>query len=365
MRITLPSVLVIARLVVVTCAAPSSSAVAQTPTIDLTGHPALAFESPSSAVSNGIELGNGAFLYVDMREGELVLADLASNERRVIGHKGSGPGEYTRPNRVVSDGKGGALVVDLALRRALWISSSGTVAGRPLTSFDQGRFNPATVRGIDPMGRFLHHTSDPGGGRDSLPIVRTDTAIRESQRVAWWPMAKAMPGPITRGPGGTTAQEIRSPGLWPARTAWVVLPDGTVALIRPHPYRLDFFRTDGSVLEGPEVKYRPVEVTAAHRKAVQEERGGPIPRNQFPDVLPPFEGLDDVLASPNGEVWVGLMRAWNDSVPVYDVFDAIGRRVAQARLRPHSRVVGFGNGTIYVAREDPDTGLWWVERYHR
>lgn len=342
-----------------------SPLVSQARIIDLTGEPPATLSVPASAVSNGIELADGRFLNIDARDGTLVLADLDRSARRVLGASGSGPREYIRPTRIVSDGQGGALVLDLALRRGLYVSSSGEVADHALASFDRTRFNPATVRGVDPHGRFIHHTADPAGGRDSLPIVRTDTASRDSKVMAWWPMARSLPGAVSRGPGGMTAQEIRPQSLWPARTAWVVLPDGTIALVCPEPYRIEFVKPDGSRISGPVVDYEPVEVTADHRRAVQRERGGPIPRDQFPDELPPFEGLDDVLASPNGEIWVGRMRAWNDSVPVYDVFDAIGRRTAQARLRSHSKVVGFGNGTVYVARQTPDDGLWWLERYRR
>ncbi len=344
---------------------PTSTMAAQTRIIDLAGDPLAAAALPASAMSNGIELSGGGFLYLDARDKSLVLADLDSSTQRVLGAEGAGPGEYIRPTRVISDGRGGALVFDLALRRGLHVSPSGELSDRALTSFDRARFNPATVRGVDPLGRFIHHTADPAGGRDSLPIVRTDTASRDSKVMAWWPMARSLPGAVSRGPGGMTAQEIRPQSLWPARTAWVVLPDGTIALVCPEPYRIEFVKPDGSRISGPVVDYEPVEVTADHRRAVQRERGGPIPRDQFPDELPPFEGLDDVLASPNGEIWVGRMRAWNDSVPVYDVFDAIGRRTAQARLRSHSKVVGFGNGTVYVARQTPDDGLWWLERYRR
>ncbi len=57
------------------------------------------------------------------------------------------------------------------------------------------------------------------------------------------------------------------------------------------------------------------------------------------------------------------MRGAGDHVPRLDVFDAMGNRVAVATLRPHSKVVGFGDGTVYVAREDPEDGFWYLERY--
>lgn len=343
----------------------STEAAAQTRVLDLTGSPTVTLEIPASSVSNGVELGGGAFLYLDRAEGALVAADLSAQTTRVLGRQGSGPREYTRPARVVSDGAGGALVPDLALRRALHVSPSGSIDDDVLISFDRARFNPATIRGVDPWGRFIHHTVDPSGGRDSLPIVRTDTARRDEHVVVWWPMAASRPGPTRRDASGVSTQDLRPASLWPARTAWVVLPDGTVALVRPNPYQIQFVRPDGRVQFGAAVPHHPVKVDDAFRRAVQRERGARIQRDQFPEELPPFEGLDDVIVSQNGEIWVGRMRVWDDSIPSYDVFDGIGRRTIVARLRPRSRIVGFGPGTIYVARQNADDGLWWIDRYAR
>jgi hypothetical protein len=150
--------------------------------------------------------------------------------------------------------------------------------------------------------------------------------------------------------------------LWPLRTAWVALGDGTVAIVHPDPYRVEIIRPDGRRQIGPVVDHIPVRVTAALRAAVRAERG-PMPDNLFLEELPPFEGLEDVIASPRGEIWVGRMQDVADTVVRYDVFNAQGARVAEARLRKHSRVVGFGAGTVYVAREDADEGLWYLERY--
>jgi hypothetical protein len=53
-----------------------------------------------------------------------------------------------------------------------------------------------------------------------------------------------------------------------------------------------------------------------------------------------------------------------DATPKYDRFDAAGRLVGQVTLRPRSRVVGFGAGTVYVVRTDEDD-LQYLERYRR
>jgi len=127
---------------------------------------------------------------------------------------------------------------------------------------------------------------------------------------------------------------------------------------------VDFVTAEGRNIPGRSTGYVPVEVTASMRKLVREQRG-PIPDEQFPKTLPPFEGLDDVIASGDDEVWVGRMRDAADSFPVYDIFDRTGTVVAHARLRPHTKVVGFGEGVVYVARQSPEDDLWHLERYIR
>jgi hypothetical protein len=39
--------------------------------------------------------------------------------------------------------------------------------------------------------------------------------------------------------------------------------------------------------------------------------------------------------------------------------------VGKATLKPHSTVVGFGSGVIYVARQDPEDDLRYLEMYAR
>lgn len=76
-------------------------------------------------------------------------------------------------------------------------------------------------------------------------------------------------------------------------------------------------------------------------------------------------GSTDLIASDRNEVWVARRRPLSDPLPIYDIFDASARYLGTARLRNGSRVVGFGPGVVYVAREDAEEGLWYLERYRR
>lgn len=333
----------------------------QTPVIELTGDPTAALRTPLSAISNGVESSNGTFIFVDKRENAIVVASSGLDTAATIGRSGEGPGEYRRPARAIADGKGGAIIPDEILRRALFVSPSGLITGEGLSSQETG-FSPIAIRGVDPRGRLLHFGPAMPDNSDSLPIQRWDPATRRSTRLGWWPMTSVALGAPVKAADGTTAREIIVPEMWPPRSAWVAFADGSVAIVRPNPYRVEIISPDGVKSTGPPVDFQPVRVTAAHRNAIRQDLG-PMPDDQFPKTLPPFEGFDDVIGRPQGEVWVQRMRAWNDATPRYDVFGANGVLKLQVVLRPHSRVVGFGTEGIYVARRDPVVDLWYLERY--
>ena len=79
--------------------------------------------------------------------------------------------------------------------------------------------------------------------------------------------------------------------------------------------------------------------------------------------MPAFD-RNGVLATPEGEVWVLRNRPASDKVPTYDVFDKTGALVRKITLEQNSRVVGFGKGTVYVAKSDEDD-LQYLQRYKR
>lgn len=97
----------------------ATPAAAQVRTIDLTGRPAATISTPISSVSRGAELANGKFVFVDEREVAIQLADFSADALRALSRTGGGPGEYRRPMEALADGKGGAVVPDGALGRAV------------------------------------------------------------------------------------------------------------------------------------------------------------------------------------------------------------------------------------------------------
>ena len=50
------------------------------------------------------------------------------------------------------------------------------------------------------------------------------------------------------------------------------------------------------------------------------------------------------------------------AAPLYDVFDRAGKLAFQLELPPKTKVVGFGAGSVYLARVDDDD-LHFLQRY--
>ena len=96
----------------------------------------------------------------------------------------------------------------------------------------------------------------------------------------------------------------------------------------------------------------------------QAMRRPPTPDALFPESMPAFIAAS-VVASPEGEIWIGRSFASTERTRRYDVFDDSGRLVAVATLSSDRAVVGFGAGVVFVARTDPDDHLVYLERFAR
>ncbi|MBK7594394.1 MAG: hypothetical protein IPJ11_03900 [Gemmatimonadetes bacterium] len=341
----------------------AAPATAQTRTIDLTGRPAATISEPVSGFSEGAELASGKFVFVDGREVAIRLADFSADALRVLSRTGAGPGEYRLPSDAMADGKGGAVVADQMLARAVFISGTGEVTGTGLTREEAG-MAPIDIRGFDALGRVYRTGRAGAAGRDSLPIERWDPTTKTVTILAWQQVERAHAAPMRKGPDGRMSADIVGPpAIFPTRSEWMPLSDGSVAIVYQSPYRVEVISPAGKRIRGPAVKYQPIKVTSAYR-AWWSTTQFPAQDDMFPAVLPPVDGLmSQVLASTDGELWVPRLRDWNDSLPKYDIFDKTGTLTGRALLKPHSKVIGFGRGAIYVARQSPDDDFWHLEKY--
>jgi hypothetical protein len=364
--------------------------------------PEAEFAEPFTQVSGVRELPGGRVLVSDIRDKIVQLVDFATGTATPVGREGQGPEEYLLPSGLYPLPDGGALLQDFGNRRFLTIGPDGKI-GKAVSPPQPQAPTEGTARGgtfmvgalidaraADGRGNlYFQGMALPGGPNagpvDSIPIMRWDQA-QSIDTTAWVQVTEAMRPQVTR-TGNAMSIRIGGNRAWSRQVQWGVAADGRIALVEPEPYRVTWIQGRGRTV-GPAVAATPIKVTEADKKEYREQMarsqpimmafGGPGGRTaapppgasasredpEWPDTKPAFSGRQAVLVTPEGEVYVERLRKAGDRVPVYDVFDGAGRLARQITLRPRSRVVGFGRGTVYVTRSDEDD-LQYLERYRR
>ncbi len=340
------------------------------------------------------ELASGKVLVVDPSDKVVQLVDLAGGTMTKVGREGQGPGEYGLPFVLLGIPGEQTLLYDIAGRRFLTIGQDGKpgpILEMPRPPVPQGgaggpvvAFGLTIPRGVDAQGRIYFEGSPftpTGASADSVPIMRWDRVKPVFDTVGYLTLPKG--NAVSSGGGGRFTVRIGGGKVYAPAEAWDVAGDGRVARLLPSPYRVIWF-DKGKPMPGPVQPYSPIKVTQAEKDQYTEnlKKQKPIvmsigggggggtsqqvtqPPPEFEETMPPFTGRGAVLATPDGEVWVLRTRSAGNKIPSYDVFDKTGTLVKQVSLNPNSRVVGFGKGTVYVARSDEDD-LQYLQRYKR
>jgi len=371
-----------AAVVLVTLAAPGA---AQDP-------PVVTLETPAATYADGLgslrgvrELPGGRVLVADGL-GQALIVWTPGGGADTLTNVGEGPEEYETPDGLHPLPDGATLLVDIGNARLTELDAElDFVDTRPIA---QGQIAPGMSLllpvGTDDRGRIYFQQRPPmTEPQDSAWIARFDPATEEIERLGRVRLQDQQRS--ESGSANDRSVRIRPMPLTP-EDAWNVGSGGRIAVARTGEYRLEWVEPDGTVVRGPVVAYDPVRVTGADREAYMEELssglavlvtsdGGP-PQLSFsrggrgagggpdgftwPDVKPAFGG-GAVRVDGEGRAWVRRHVAAGEPQR-YDVFDILGRRIAQVRLPEDRRLVAFGDGHLYVERRD-ELGFAWLERY--
>jgi hypothetical protein len=340
--------------------------------------PDAEFAEPFSQVASIRELRDGRVLVLDRRDRIVMLVDLKRGTSTKVGAEGTGPGEYVQPGRLFAMPADTTAIYDGPARRFVMFGADGKFAGAfRLDSATGSRGQRGGVpKGSDGKGRMFTEGSPYAvgmtGAADSAAIVRFDRGDARGDTLAYVALDREAVQVRSSASGGVSI----SNGLraFASRDDWVALPDGGVAVIRVAEYHVDWYSPLGRRSAGPVVKVEPLPVTDADKEQAANDLLAAIrssaPRNgnassttpksaaglpalPFPTIKPPFES-GNVFARPNGEVWVLRSRKAKDPVAVYDVFTATGGMIGRVALPPRTRLVGFGQTTLYAVRVDDD-----------
>jgi hypothetical protein len=158
--------------------------------------------------------------------------------------------------------------------------------------------------------------------------------------------------------------------IFSGRDLFGVLPDGSIWVARASNNAVDWRAPDGSWTRGPARAFSAVTVPQEEKDAFLERLRGQMAQMgapagieltyPFADQKPPFGAG---LTNPAGEVWLQRSRAWQDSVPVWDVVGRDGNGIRSVQLPRNASLAGFGpSGRLYVILREAD-GTQRVARY--
>lgn len=352
--------------------------------LDLTGRPDATIGDPFTLLTGVRELQGNRALVTDQMDRSIALVDFTARTRRPVGRNGDGPGEYRFPTAPLVGTQGATWIVDPMLRRIHVVSADGRIGTEALAMPTGGvPSGLAAARGTDRSGRIYFEGNsfdqERGAFLDSVPIVRWNPADGRADVIAR--VSNGGRVRINRPDGAASLARSITP--FPHLDAWTVLPDGQVAVVHHDPFRIDIVDPAGRLKRGSDIAFTTIPVSAGDRAAYRERmagvrvgalradggtgpqsRGPEFPDDAFPKSMPPFIAAT-VRSTPEGDIWIGRSHAAADRTWRYDIFDGSGRSLGSATLRAGAQVVGFGTGTVYVARTDPADDLVYLERHRR
>jgi len=354
------------------------------------------FSEPFTQIAGVRELKDGRLIVIDPRDKTVQVVDLKAGTATKIGREGSGPGEYGIPMRLMALPNDTTAISDMLNNRLLLVNPNGTVGG----FVDLNVPPPAGGRGDGPgrgmmmIGGNMPTASDAKGrmyyqgppfrmtengpqSADSVPMIRWDRAAGKRDTLAWLRLPASANQITSRGGRGNQQVMVRMGGGPPFNGAdqMVVAPDGRVAITHHDPYSVDFVTETRQRTRGHPIRYDRLRISEGHKQEWRErqktatgltitnENGrrsatmGPAGQTQDPEswggeFMPPFLG-GALNFSNDGYLWVQRTGPAGQP-PTFDLIDRAGNVAQKVVLPKRSRLVGFGNGAVYIVRLDED-----------
>jgi len=372
-----------------------SPALAQNVPTRTLSKPDAEYSEPFTQISGVRELKDGRLVVIDPRDKTIQVVDLKAGTATKLGREGSGPGEYGLPMRLLPLANDTSAVVDMLNTRMLLINPDAKVGGfvdlNTPPPAGGGRGGMVMMGGgnmptaADAKGRMymqgppFRMTETGPVSSDSAAIIRWDRSTGKRDSIAW---LKLPPG-SSQISGGRGNVNVRIGGGAPfaGADAMGVAPDGRVAIVHHEPYSVDFISETGQRTRGQPIRYDKVKVTEGHKQEWRErarsstrmsmtvDNSGrrqatmgpagnvPDPENWGGEFMPPFlsgGGPASAMSfSSDGYLWIQRTGPAGQP-PTFDVIDRAGNLAQRVVLPKKARLLGFGNGAVYIARLDDD-----------
>lgn len=366
--------------------------------------PDAEFSEPFTMIAGVRELKDGRVVAIDPRDKTIQVIDFKSGSATKLGREGSGPGEYGLPTRLLALPGDTSAVVDMLNNRMLLINPDAKVGGfvdlnvpAPAGRGD-GRGGGTMMIGAsmptaaDANGRMYSQgapfrmVDGVPQAADSAPMTRWDRASGKRDTIAWLRIpagANQISGRSGRG-GPTMSVRIGGGAPFTGADQIAVAPDGRVAIAHHDPYSVEFVSSAGQRTRGQPIKHDRIKVSDGHKQEWRERQknamgmmitnengrrsAAMVPQRDVQDpeswgdeYMPPFLSGTALSFSNDGYLWIARTGPAGQP-PTYDVIDRGGNLVQKVVLPKKARLVGFGNGTVYITRTDEDD-LQYLQRH--
>jgi hypothetical protein len=225
---------------------------------------------------------------------------------------------------------------------------------------------------------------------DSVPVIRWDRASGKRDTLSWRRVASGssqISGSSGRG-GQNVSVRIGGGPPFAGADVSTVAADGRIAVVRHEPYSVEFVNEAGQHTRGQPIRYDKIKVSEGHKQEWRERQrtatrmtmqvdnsgrrqatmgpGGPVqdPEEWGGEFMPPFLAggpANTVSFSNDGYLWIQRTGPAGQP-PTFDVIDRAGNLAQKVVLPKKARLLGFGNGAVYVARVDEDD-LQYLTKY--
>ncbi len=274
---------------------------------------------------------DGSLYVLDAKEGSIIVLDAKGRRLRAFGRKGSGPGEFSRPQVLFHAGGNRLLVYDGGNRRATVFALDGKVIeALPWTE-------RAPLYDLFPGPRqgyygWVYRMEGEFGYAD---LDQLDAKLSPVK-----PMARFANPPAER------------PWETPPRIVGTALRNGGFVFGNTNGYALSILDETGALIREFRKAWTPVVITKEDILAKSRDRNGqflPFTENILRHTVI-REAFSRVLEDASGNLWIGTSEKAADDAPIYDIFSSQG--VLFARVGVPGRPFAFEDGAVLVVGED-------------
>jgi hypothetical protein len=337
-----------------------------------------------ATVSGARELKDGRILISDAKRAAVFVIDPKAGTTTQLGSAGGSDNQYAQPGGFYAGVADTVYLLDRGQARVLVLTPSGSIVGprsirrKGVTESSDSDldYQQVDVRGLAYfVNRSFRLSAGLGASAvDSLPLVRFDESRQHYDTVA------LLRQPQKRITQMDAHMQVTREIHGTPHDGWGIAADGSVAIVRAAPYRIDWISPAGKVSRGSVVSYDPVPyvgedklaITAGASKSApsagivdadgsEKKLSSPAADDFFAPTKAAFDPTN-VIVSSDGQVWVPRNQRFGVKTVLYDVFDRQGERLDRVEFPANSRVIGFGSNVVFTIERD-DRGSASLHEY--